>query len=253
MKRLVPLMAAVVLAGCAGGGYGDNLGSEPTSLSDLSALGGASHTQRTINEIAGFSHLAVEVEVLDVKKTRLNTHDGRFPSEEDLALRGLDGLVALTDVSVRVIRTIASAEDVNAIAPGEEITITLGGGLYDTVVNQEQATILGIQEVTLAGEPREHVEGEDAPPDVEVETPIQSDRVPLTWGHSPSVEMAEGETLVLFLVDTTVSGYLTDDEDFMTVFHPRGVLRGSGDRWSDPIDGTLVNLNQIKVLGKPLP
>jgi len=85
-----------------------NVAADPTSLSDIRGVGGT-YADLTTSEIASISDVGVIVEVLDVKKTRLNTKHGEFPSAGEIIDKGDNGLLsleAITDVDVQLVETI---------------------------------------------------------------------------------------------------------------------------------------------------
>lgn len=250
MRTALITTVIVMVASCSGAppDYGANVGPEPDSLSDVSGLGGGSWELLTLDEIAALADGVLEVEVVDVMKTRLNTHDGRFPTSDELEQFGLRQLVPLTDVKVKVVRSVATSSPDLRWDKGEELIITVGGGLYETVLDQRQARLLGITDAETPETLPDHTEGESSPPDVETEVPVESDAVPFSWGTSPEgLRLTEGETVVLFVHEVTIGGYLSPQQTYLGVIHPRGVLSPSNGQWVDPLDGRPVDLDALVV------
>ena len=200
---------ALLTRACSGGGkdveYGVNLGPDPTSLADVgSAGGGASYQILSTDEIAELSELALEVVVVDVRQSRLNTGDGKYPSAEQIEKLGTTGLDIVTDVVVEIQRTVADKTGKGPGA-GEQFTIVVGGGTFYTTLSEAQGRASGIiLEVEVAtdggatGSPI-HGEGNQPDPDLEEEVAWDGPLFGFEWGWTPSEHMAEGDRLVVLL------------------------------------------------------
>lgn len=229
--RKAALASMLAIAACAGGG--ENLAEDPVSLAEVSGPGGASYEDLDPVAAAARSQMAVAVEVIDIEKTHLNTADGRFPSADQLEEMGIGDLTALTDVELAVIEGLAGSV-ATELDPGDVVTMTVGGGIYQTNLDAQQAEILGVTHVTGA------TDGET--PDVEVETPVSEGAIPISWGSAPGgLVFSEGDHLVIFLVEFTIPGYDTDDLTLLGPIHPNGVLIETDDGWvvqttSEPVD-----------------
>lgn len=235
-SRLLSLLVVMSIAACSSGDIGANVGPDPTSLEEFSGLGGATYEPLDSLGAAALADVAVEVEIVDIKRTHLNTQDGQFPSTEQLERLGIGDLTALTDVDVRIRKFLGSAKEGLSFDEGSITTITVGGGLYQTLVVSRQAELLGLTEVVNGPFP-EHTEGETGPPDVEEEVPVQGDAIPFTWGSSPEeLSFAEGDVLVVFLVEHEIPGYDTGNLVLVGPIHPMGVLVEDGIGWK--VQGT---------------
>lgn len=232
------ILISLLIAACGvtvGSGGRENVGQDPTSLEDVSGLGGASWEPLTAEEAAARSEIAVQGVVENVAKSRLNTADGLFPTAEVIESQGgLAELTALTDLQMTVTEVLAGGLPDVVVAAGEDLTITLGGGLYETVLTPEQASALGMVVVVETSFP-EHEHGEEGPPDTETEVAVSADETFL-WGHSPEyLNLAEADTVVLFLTEAEVPGFGGSPAiSIVAPVHPTVVLRPSANGgWVD--------------------
>lgn len=254
MPRWTVLICLLIAAcGLMPGSEGrENVGQDPTSLEDVSGLGGASWEPLTAEEAAARSEIAVQGVVEDVARSRLNTEDGLFPTAEDIENQGgLAELTALTDLHLTVTDVLAGGLSNVTVAVGEDLTITVGGGLYETVLTPEQAAALGMVVVVETSFP-EHEHEEEGPPDTETEVPVTSDE-PFVWGHAPEyLDLAEGDTVLLFLTEATIPGF--GDSPALSIVapvHPTVVLRPSGDgNWVDELGDEAPSLDTLLALVK---
>lgn len=200
---------------------------EPTRLSDLALLGGSTEAPWSFEEMAKRSHVAVVVEVVDVRPSRLNTPDGRFPSAAAIRSQGLSELTVLTDVDVFVGNTLASAG--KAPTPGEQMTITVGGGTIFTSLDADQAAALGITAVTVV--PAAVAGGLDR----EVEVPVNGPVDEFMWGTTPEGELVEGEEALLFLEVLAIPSYDIRGSDLriLSPVHSSAMLHRDGSIWVD--------------------
>ena len=124
--------------------FGQNSLGDPSSLAELAALGGATHLASTPEEIAAISTAAIEVVVLDVRPSTLNTSDGRFPSGDAIRSSGLERLSVHTEVVAKLVNVrsgeLTSERD-------DLVTLTIGGGVIATRLDKHQAEALGITRV----------------------------------------------------------------------------------------------------------
>jgi hypothetical protein len=239
--QIALVVAALAVNACVGTGGGEisfeadgtNIAEEPTSLDELGGLGGGSHLDSSAEEIASSSDVAIEAEIVDVQKSYLNTEDGRFPSGTEIGARGLSDLEVLTDVVVRVVRTVAAANPDYGHSPGTLLTITVGGGSFETMLDLEQATALGMTN-----------DGDDDSPD------DAGGAVYFTYGRSPGLNLTEGDRVVVFLLKHNIRGF-GESAPMLTLLspaHPLGVFRDGDDGiWRDP-RGREVDLEALAVL-----
>ncbi len=216
---------AFLVAAC-GPGSGD-LGPtfDPTSTADLAAGGGASLGPILPAELAELTDLVVEVEVVDVQPSRLNTADGGFPNAADLAATAkeghpLVGLEVFTPVDVRILGVAAAAPEVTPPGPGSFL-VEVGGGAVTATLDTDQARLLGVLEVPDGAR--------EGPGAVEVEQPATGP-VDITWGYGPSAVLTEGARYVLFLARSEVERYDGSGTDLRwTVVDPAGVFEPTED------------------------
>ncbi|MCI0545286.1 MAG: hypothetical protein L0Z49_12730 [Actinobacteria bacterium] len=247
------VLLALIASACSSPAYGRNIGPDPISLRELGGLGGASLEPLDPTDAAARSELAMEIEVVDIKRTTLNTPDGRFPSADQLEKLGISDLSAGTDVVVRVRDFLGSSREDLAFDEGSLVTLTIGGGRYDTVIDNQQAQLLGMTEV-VDGSSAEHNEGETATPDVEVEVPVVGDSFEVSWGHSPVHSFSEGDVLILFLVEFQAPGYDRGPLTLLGPIHPSGVLVKDGDGWKVEGGDAQVDVNAlVEALGSDVP
>lgn len=235
-------LLSLVLAACALGSGEDrpfvadrtNIAAEPTSLAELRGMGGGSYLEMTAEEIAAISDVVIEAVVVDVKKSRLNTGDGLFPTGSDIEAHGFGSLVVLTDVEVRVVRTLGATRSDLVYPPEEVVTITIGGGQYKTLLDLDQATALGLTEVVNGTFPP-HSENNTNPPDIEVTRPVTGGGQEIVWGTSPDENLSEGDRVVLILVRHEVPGYANSQPIVvLSPTHPLGVFHKNDEgQWVD--------------------
>ena len=248
-RSIVAVGLALVLSACAGEvtDGGTALVSDPRSTADVAVAGGGSLGPILPAELADLSDLVVEVEVVDVKPSVLNTTDGRFPSATELAAKAgeghpLVGLEVSTPVEVRVVDVLAAAPGTSP--PGTKtLVVTVAGGAVRGILDPTQARLLGVLEVP---------EGiQEGPGAEEVEVPATGP-VDFTWGYAPSETLTEGGRYVLFLSRTETVRYDGSGTDLRwTVVDPAGVFEQDAEgRWrpqrsfaSGPVDlSTVVSL-----------
>lgn len=250
------VVASLAMNACLGSEEGDgafeadgtNIAAEPTSLSELGGVGGATYLDSSAEEIASLAHVAIEAEVLDVQKSHLNTADRLFPTGAEIDANGLSNLEVLTDVVVRVVRTVAATGPEYDYAAGTLLTITVGGGSFETMLDLEQATAIGMTEVVDNDFP-EHVEGDGLLPDDEAERPVAGAAF-FRYGRSPGVILAEGDRIVVFLLEHNIRVFRGDVPmlTLLSPVHPQGVFRDAGDGiWRDT-RGDEADLGALAVL-----
>lgn len=198
---------------------------EPTRLSDLALLGGSTEASWTFQEMAEKSDMAVVVQVVDVKPSRLNTPDGRFPTAEEIKTNGLTDLTVLTDVEVVVSEVLAATDD--SLRNGERMIITVGGGTIFTALSADQAQALGIMEVTVVPS---DVAGA---PDKEIEVPMNGPVDEFMWGTTPEGELVEGEESLLFIHEIDIPSYVKNAPELriLAPVHSSAMLHRDASRW----------------------
>jgi len=248
---LVPLVLAILVFLVAGAGpwaSSDGAGwPDPVSLSELGGIGGATHVAMTPDDVARRSTFAVDALVVDVQRSRLNTTDGLFPGSDQLEKRGTDGLTVLTDVTLEVKNVYG---DVAETSRGAVFTVTVGGGLIVTDLDLKQANAIGVLEVVEEFAVHDHDDG--TPPDHETEVPVTRPVRNFVFGSAPSVDMAEGDVILVFLENLTVEGYDGAPQiEIHAVVHPSGVLHQVGEReWNVPEFGVVDAEVMISLLGE---
>lgn len=254
--RIALVVAALAMNACVGAEEGEsafeadgtNIAAEPTSLSELGGVGGATYLDSSAEEIASSAHVAIEAEILDVQKSHLNTENRLFPTGEEIDANGLSNLEVLTDVVVRVVRTVAAARPEYDYPAGTILTITVGGGSFETILDLEQATAIGMTEVVDNDFP-EHVEGDGLLPDEEAERPVAGAAY-FRYGRSPGLILDEGDRIVVFLLEHNIRvfGGGAPMLTLLSPVHPQGVFRDEGDGiWRDT-RGDEVDLGALAVL-----
>jgi hypothetical protein len=231
--RVSVALLSLVLTACALGSSEDesfaadrtNIAAEPTSLAELPGMGGGSYLEMTAEEIAAISDVVIEAVVVDVKKSRLNTTDGLFPTGAEIEAYGFGSLVVLTEVDVQVIRTLGATRAELDFAPGETITVTVGGGMYKTALDLAQ-----IEAVGLAGDG----DFSGAPPGLETEDPPEPG-AEIVWGVSPDENLGEGDTVVILLVRQEIPGFAQSAPlQVLSPTHPLGVFHKNDEgQWVD--------------------
>ncbi len=193
---------ALILSACGGDATttAEVLPFDPRSTADVAAAGGASYLPITSSGLADLADLIVEIDVIDVNPSVLNTTDGRFPSAPELAAKATEGhplvgLAVATPVDVRIRSILANPSGART---GGAFTIMVAGGAVSVTLDSDQARLLGILEV-----PDDAQEGPGAE---EVEVPADGP-VDITWGHSPDVVLTEGERYVVILDRRPLSRY----------------------------------------------
>jgi hypothetical protein len=168
---------------------GENLAPDPTSTRTLTGAQGSLVPLR-FSDIPRISDLAVIVDVVDIKPSRLNTPDGRFPAiDPDRGPEQTRGLFPETPVVVRVVEVLAERPAVpSGWKVGEEREIVIHGGYFRTILGPEEAAALGI--LVTKGPEGPGLVAEEGPPTGPVDYNI---------GLSPSVSLAEGQRLLMFL------------------------------------------------------
>jgi len=216
---------------------------DPTSLADLSLVDGSTDALMTPGDIAAKAAVVVGGRVIDVRQSRLNTDDGRFPSGAALAQSGTAGLTVLTDVVISV--ETVPAGDTSLASAVQDLTLTVGGGAYRTDLDADQARALGILVPTETLPLRD--DRDSGPPDVEVEVPADGPVSDYLFGSAPSAAMAEGDSVVVFLTEIDVPGYQGAAAlHLLTPVHPDGVLHARGDGWTAGYTGgPLVDLGVL--------
>ncbi len=240
-------VAVLVVVACSS--YGANIEGDPVSLAELGDSGGASYQAATLEEIAAESELLLEVEVLDVKRSRFNTADGAFPSLSQVEEYGMSDWNVTTDVDVKVVRVLKSADPTVSVAEGRTFTLTVGGGQVTVLLDPERANAIGVTDDEVLGG-GEHVEGDTSPPDIEISRPV-TEPVEVTFGYGSGVDLAEGDKVVIFLARVEFDGF-GDSPSFTgwVPVHPDGVLYASGDgRWlTDRSSGEAVDVEALALL-----
>ncbi len=247
-KKLTTFAFLVLIANSCGGAVvqGSNSGPDPTSTLELMVTGGASYQNSTPEGIAEKAQALVKVRILDVKRSHLNTRDENFPSAEELGKYGTENLVALTDLDVEVLAILAVVDGID-IPSGGNMKVTLGGGYFDTTLTKAQAQLIGLTESQVVGGPREHLEGETGPPDVEIETLVDRDGVAFGWGSAPDVPLVEGDVVVLTLVEVEIPTFDGGSTTILTIAHPEGVFAENGGRWQEVVNPSVfVDLDAVQ-------
>jgi hypothetical protein len=197
-------------------------------LRELAVLGGATYEGLTPEQLAGKSELAVEVVIIDIRPSHLNTSDGLFPSADEILADGMCNLTVMTNVTVEIFRTLGRSDDAPTLNNGDSFTLAVGGGTIYTTLSVEQANALGV--TTVNEEFPEHTEGDSLPPDVEIEEPVDAP-VKFTWGTTPDIDLTEGDHVALFLTRVTVPAYAAGEGDieYWSPVHPYAVFHRSSD------------------------
>jgi len=239
--------------------YGLSYAPDPTSLTEVSYAGGGSDfAELKAAEIAGLADLAVEVVVVDIRPSRLNTANGGFPTGAEIDENTLIGLSIVTDVEVELVKTVGNrgrGRDFR-MRKGDRFIVTVGGGTIVTDLDQAQATAIGAMEVETISEDPEHVhtEGESHPPDEEIETPWVGILEEFIWGSAPGEAMTEGDRFVVLLTDFEIPGFAESHRlQYWSPTHPSGIFRenqGKGkrkgqSRWVADLTGEEVDLEAI--------
>jgi len=162
---------------------------DPVSTAFPSAPGAASILPADWPELADSAIAAMEIRIVDVHPSYLNTADGLFPSladaVDDSGNYRLAGLYTLTDVDVEIISVLAIAGDVSEFMNSKNgMTITVHGGSMETVPDVEAARAFGVTQV-VEDSPYHEGPEEGLGPDIETEIPALSPVV-MSWGISPS-------------------------------------------------------------------
>lgn len=215
---------------------------DPTSTRDLQGPGGASIEPIPLDDLADLSDAAVEMTVLDVRPSRLNTPNGEFPAVDVEGPAGqLSDLLVFTEIEVRVevVHALRAGLEDN-ISAGDILVVTVDGGLIETVLPAAEAAALGIR--MPVNEPEGSTE-DPAPgsPERDPVTPTESvsdgkeivpaEPVPYARGIPPFYSLTEGDRVLVFLVYTTQPGFRGPDIDVLEPTHPYGLFRQSGDKW----------------------
>ncbi len=257
--RLKAAVVALILTGSAcaapvdtaAAPPGENVGFDPVSLRDLAHVGGSTSLALSNEEIAKQSQIAVVAVVTDVQPSRLNTRDAAFPSAKEIEAGGLDDLVVLTDVEVKIVRTVGAGTNVADIAAGEILVVTVGGGTIFTSLDADQAAALGVMEVVGDGGQLYFEEGEIGPePGSELEVPVDGPVERFLWGSAPDEDLTEGDTVVLFLTRLSIDGYQGAPVfEYWTPVHPSGVFqRTDGGDWVGPSNQRAVDVDALAKL-----
>jgi hypothetical protein len=185
----------------------------------------------------------LEIRIVDVHPSYLNTADGLFPSPadaiDDSGNYQFAGLYTLTDVDVEIISVLAIAGDVSEFINSKNgMTITVHGGSMETVLDVEAARAFGVTEV-VEDFPYHEGPEEGLEPDIETDVPAQSPVV-MSWGISPSEVLTEGDHLVVLFEVREVSGF-SGAPSLRRIFpvHPFAVFRSVEGKWvADYADST---------------
>ncbi|HEX9854780.1 MAG TPA: hypothetical protein VGC47_05655 [Acidimicrobiia bacterium] len=171
----------------------------------------------TIEEIASAAEAVLVAKIVDVKRSRVNTADGIFPSAAELGESPIGDLIVLTDVEVDVTEMLRATSPELNFDEGASVALTIGGGSYTTVLSAEQADILG-----MTGD------HDSAALDAEL-VPQAADDLTITYGNAPAASLAEGEVVVLFLVEHQIDGFGdTPQLTLLAPVHPDAILRPDG-------------------------
>lgn len=246
--------ALLVLSACAapgqessvGASYGANEGADPTSLSELAVVGGATYEGLTPEELAGRSELAIEAIIIDIRPSHLNTSDGLFPSTGEILAKGLSDLTVMTEVTVEIVSTLGKSDEAPSLANGDTFTLGVGGGAFYTTLSVEQATALGVTAVDQ--DFPEHTEGDGLPPDVEIEEPVETP-VRITWGTTTDMDLTEGDHVALFLTKVTVAAFEAGESDveYWSPVHPYAVFHRSPDGGWIPSGVEYAGVNPVEL------
>ena len=169
---------------------GENLAPDPRSTRDLLGGGGGILVPLRFADIPRISDLAVIVDVVDIRPSRLNTPDGKFPPiDPNRGPEQAFGLLPETPVVVKVVEVLAERPAVpSGWKAGEERELVIHGGYFRTVLGPEEAAALGI--LVTKGPEGPGLVAEEGPPTEPVDYNI---------GLSPSVSFSEGQRLLMFL------------------------------------------------------
>lgn len=238
-RGLLLVALAVLVSACAS--YGVNTAPDPSSTAELAGVGGgATSMALTLDQVRERADLVLEARVVDVRRSRLNTADGAFPSAESLETRGVSRLDVLTDVEVEVLDVLDARSRTGIPSSGDRFVIIVGGGRFETRLDLRRARALGMTESTVIVpttiEPPVCPENEPdcGPPEIERETPVTAP-VDLTYGMSPGERFTEGETALVYLERLALRTYEGGTFEAWVPVHPIGILRPTGDgRWQAP-------------------
>ncbi|MFQ5523935.1 MAG: hypothetical protein ACE5F5_10200 [Acidimicrobiia bacterium] len=169
---------------------GENLAPDPRSTRDLLGGGGGTLVSLRFADIPRVSDLAVIADVVDIRPSRLNTPDGKFPPiDPNRGPEQTFGLLPETPVVVKVVEVLAERPAVpSGWKAGEGREIVIHGGYFRTMLGPEEAAALGI--LVTKGPEGPGLVAEEGPPTEPVDYNI---------GLSPSVDLAEGQRLLMFL------------------------------------------------------
>ena len=208
---------------------------DPVSTAFQSAPGAASILPADWPELADSAIAVLEIRVVDVHPSYLNTADGLFPSPADaIDASGnyrFAGLYTLTDIDVEIVSVLATVGDVSEFMNSKNaMTITVHGGFMETVLDVEAARAFGVTQV-VEDSPYHEGPEEGVEPDIETEIPAQSPVV-MSWGISPSEVLTEGDHLVIFFEVREVNGF-SGAPILRRIFpvHPFAVFRSVGGKW----------------------
>jgi len=222
--------------------FGINFSGDPSSLTELKGLGGGTEAPLTTDQMVRQADSVLEVSVVDIKRSYLNTANGAFPSEPELAGGAVDELLVLTDVEVRVLRDRSkgrltgkgpfdgkslhlgkrTGDGSGTALAGELMTVTVMGGAIQTRLSHGQATALGVMEVVEQFPDRSHHSTEH--PDIEIERPATGQIDDFSYGISPSVSMSEGDDVVLVLETIEVPMVGGGQMSVLSLAHSSSVL-----------------------------
>lgn len=214
--------------------FGINFSGDPSSLAELKGLGGGTERNLTTDQMISRSSSVVEVNVVDVTRSYLNTVDGAFPTEDELKAGAIKDLLVLTDVEVEVVRNRSRSSlptkgkgsdwtfSRDRSAVDESMLVTVMGGAIQTRLTYEQATALGVTEVTETFADRTHHSTDH--PDIEIERPVSGPVEDFSFGISPSVSLSEGDNLILVLEEVEVPMIDGSTKRVLSLAHSSSVL-----------------------------
>lgn len=191
--------------------------------------GGASIPRVQQSELPALSELAIAATVLHIHRPVANTVSGELPVIQAGGGHGqLRGLVPVTHVDVLVDEVLGQRPDLaSPVSSGEQITLNVGGGWLDFVLDAVAIEALGIVDTPpSAEEGLDHAHGT-------LESKRPKAPHPFRYTVSPSIILDKGEQVVLFLkhvelprfADGDFSQPSTEVDAIQVVFGESGIVR----------------------------
>lgn len=247
--RIVAIAAAAILMTSACSDSSSGTGShdlisasfDPTSTLELQGPGGASIEPVAVSDIPRLSDAAIEVTVVDVKPSRLNTADGKFPAVDvDGPADQLRGLLVFTEVEVRVEAVHSARSASRDLRVGDTLTIVVDGGVVETILPPDEAAALGV--LIPIDEPEGSAEHPDpgdsarepAAPRTDPGDGVEvapTEPVSYTTGIVSFYALTEGDRVLLFVAETTQPGFRMADFTVLEPTHPFGIFHRIDGAW----------------------